>query len=256
MNSPFPFRIISHRGAKVERPENTLLAFDKALEYPIHGIELDIQWTKDGIPVVYHDPSLKKLQNSITSKDTISCLNWSEVQQLDVGNCFHKDFHGTRIPSLAEVLKRDNKRCVEWMFEIKVYDSKDYNKTYLLDFINLLQSKPPCLEQSKNIHILSFHKPTLEFLQEQKPDWYYIQNIDLQRTTITDFKMNELYIDKAHAFCGDIHFLNKNWVHLFRDLGGDIWTYTCNDKESVQKSIDLKVDAMMTDNPKWLFHSS
>ena len=47
--------IIAHRGASFETPENTRSAFDKALTYPIEGLDLDVQMTSDGRSVLYHN---------------------------------------------------------------------------------------------------------------------------------------------------------------------------------------------------------
>src|SRR5512141_774638 len=54
--------IFAHRGANKEAAENTRSAFDKALAYPIDGIETDIQLSRDEVPVLWHDRDLKKLK--------------------------------------------------------------------------------------------------------------------------------------------------------------------------------------------------
>lgn len=51
---PLPWAI-AHRGNSAEAPENTAAAFDAALEAPIDGIELDVQMSADGVPVIHHD---------------------------------------------------------------------------------------------------------------------------------------------------------------------------------------------------------
>jgi glycerophosphoryl diester phosphodiesterase len=50
--------IIAHRGANREAPENTIPAFERALEIGVHGIELDVHVTRDNVPVVHHDAVL------------------------------------------------------------------------------------------------------------------------------------------------------------------------------------------------------
>jgi glycerophosphoryl diester phosphodiesterase len=50
--------IIAHRGANREAPENTIPAFERALDLGVHGIELDIHVTRDNVPIVHHDPVL------------------------------------------------------------------------------------------------------------------------------------------------------------------------------------------------------
>ncbi len=53
--------VIAHRGASAEKPENTLAAFRRALALDVDGIELDVRVTRDGVPVVFHDASLRRL---------------------------------------------------------------------------------------------------------------------------------------------------------------------------------------------------
>ena len=55
MRSP---EIIAHRGANREAPENTIPAFEKALQIGVDGIELDVHVTRDNVPIVHHDPVL------------------------------------------------------------------------------------------------------------------------------------------------------------------------------------------------------
>jgi glycerophosphoryl diester phosphodiesterase len=87
-------RIYAHRGASATHPENTLLAFRAALAIGVHGIELDVHATADGIPVVIHDRSLARTTNGSGYADEISL---TQLQSLDAGN-------GERVPTLAEVL--------------------------------------------------------------------------------------------------------------------------------------------------------
>lgn len=73
-----PLRLISHRGAWKERGclENTFAAFDRALETGIWGLEFDIRFTKDDVPLIHHDPSLLRTfgRPTIISNSTLSTL--------------------------------------------------------------------------------------------------------------------------------------------------------------------------------------
>ena len=53
--------IFAHRGANKEAAENTRTAFEKALRYPIDGIETDVQLSRDEVPVLWHDRFLDKI---------------------------------------------------------------------------------------------------------------------------------------------------------------------------------------------------
>jgi glycerophosphoryl diester phosphodiesterase len=88
--------IIGHRGASGEYPENTLLAFDRALEQGADALELDVRLTADGAPVVIHDPTVDRTTGS---RGFVAHLTLDQVRALDAGA-------GERIPTLDEVLDR------------------------------------------------------------------------------------------------------------------------------------------------------
>lgn len=58
---PVATLVIAHRGASAEKPENSIAAFRRALALKVDGIELDVQVTADGVPVVFHDAHLRRL---------------------------------------------------------------------------------------------------------------------------------------------------------------------------------------------------
>lgn len=94
-------RIWAHRGASAEAPENTLAAFRRALSLGVSGIELDVQLTRDGVPVVLHDPVLERTTDG---RGWVGNWTWAELRRLDAGRWFGPQFSGERIPGLAEVL--------------------------------------------------------------------------------------------------------------------------------------------------------
>jgi glycerophosphoryl diester phosphodiesterase len=79
-----PPLVIAHRGASAEAPENTLRAFARALELGVDGIELDVQVTRDGIPVVFHDFTLTRLTGT---RGRLADRTWAELRNLRVGAC-------------------------------------------------------------------------------------------------------------------------------------------------------------------------
>lgn len=88
--------VIGHRGASGECPENTVLAFDRALEQGADAIELDVRLTADGVPVVLHDATVDRTTDGMGA---VATRTLAQLRQLDAGR-------GERIPTLAEVLGR------------------------------------------------------------------------------------------------------------------------------------------------------
>ena len=92
--------IIAHRGSSAHAPENTLPAFQLALDQAADGIELDVMLSKDQELIVIHDSNLERTTNG-TGKVNESLS--SELKKLDAGVWFGEGFKNTRLPLLSEV---------------------------------------------------------------------------------------------------------------------------------------------------------
>ncbi|WP_113930590.1 glycerophosphodiester phosphodiesterase family protein [Bacillus sp. P14.5] len=93
----------AHRGCSLLAPENTLIAFKKAIDHPaVSMIELDVQLSKDLHPVVIHDFSVDRTTNG---KGLVGDHTLEELKKLDAGSWFNSDFSNESIPSLSEVLR-------------------------------------------------------------------------------------------------------------------------------------------------------
>lgn len=101
--------ILAHRGASFDAPENTLAAFEAALQQGADGIELDVRLSADGVPVVIHDGRLERTTNGSGRVDRLSVR---ELRRLDAGTWFNRRYparakaryRGLRIPLLDEAL--------------------------------------------------------------------------------------------------------------------------------------------------------
>ncbi len=93
--------VIAHRGASGTCPENTLPAFQRAVELGAPMIELDVQLTRDGHPVVIHDWTLDR---TTSGHGAVRRRTLAEIAALDAGRWFGPAFAGARVPTLAEVL--------------------------------------------------------------------------------------------------------------------------------------------------------
>jgi len=135
--SPDGLDVQGHRGFRGRFPENTLPAFEAALELGVTTLELDLQVTHDRVLVVHHD---QKLRSRFCSYDDggkvpgqpISELNFEELSGIDCGNRVDPEFPlqqrvpGTRIPRLEQVLElaRDADYPVRLNIEIKLQKAK------------------------------------------------------------------------------------------------------------------------------------
>ena len=90
---------IAHRGFSSKYPENSLLAFEKAIELGADGAEFDVQLSRDGVPVVFHDESLLRITgDDLLVKDlTLTELKTFDISYKQKGKC-----PAQRIPTLEE----------------------------------------------------------------------------------------------------------------------------------------------------------
>jgi glycerophosphoryl diester phosphodiesterase len=93
--------VLGHRGASTDAPENTLKAFQLALQHGADGIELDVWRCGSGEVVVFHDEETTRVAGA---RLRVTEATWSELSVLDAGGQWGERFRGERIPLLAEVL--------------------------------------------------------------------------------------------------------------------------------------------------------
>src|SRR5699024_9339752 len=101
-------RLVGHRGAKDEAPENTVPGFEQAVESGVDMVEVDVQLSADGVPFLFHDDTPDRTTDvdevfPDRTDDPITSFTWEELQQLDAGSSFGEGFAGTSIPSLDDV---------------------------------------------------------------------------------------------------------------------------------------------------------
>jgi glycerophosphoryl diester phosphodiesterase len=111
--------VIAHRGASGHAPENTLAAYERAVQLGAGFIETDLHLTRDARFVAIHDATLERTTNG---RGNVHDFTLAELRQLDAGMWFDREFMGQRIPTLEEVLKFGKEHDVIFYLEVK-YDS-------------------------------------------------------------------------------------------------------------------------------------
>ena len=90
--APHPFHVIAHRGASAEAPENTLPAFERALALGVVEVELDVQLSRDGVPVLFHD---RTLETKTLLRGAVRDHPAEELVRADVGSWFDRTHPGS-----------------------------------------------------------------------------------------------------------------------------------------------------------------
>ncbi len=102
-------QLIAHRGGPVYQPENTIAAFRNAIDIGVDWIEMDIQRTKDGELVVFHDETVERTTNG---EGSVADLTFDEIRALDAGN-------GEQVPTFQEVIALAKENGVGILPEVK-----------------------------------------------------------------------------------------------------------------------------------------
>lgn len=131
---PYP-RICAHRGYSTVAPENTLPAFVAAVELNAPEIEMDVRFSKDGVPVVCHDDSLERISNGtgMVQEKTLA-----ELKELDFGSHAGKEFAGIRIATFEEILEKFSRKVIINL-HIKSLTAEIYPEDQFRKIVDLLR---------------------------------------------------------------------------------------------------------------------
>ncbi|MGG0657841.1 glycerophosphodiester phosphodiesterase [Rummeliibacillus pycnus] len=177
--------VFAHRGASAYAIENSLEAFDRALDMQADGIELDIQTTKDDVPVVIHDINLRRLtgKNGLVSSFTLE-----EIKKLRVGKLFVRKFKGPKILTFDEFLAWHKNHLVPLNVELK--------ESFLENEKALKIAVEKCRD-IEGLHISSFHPVLLEKAKKIAPE---IESAIIATKFLNWDELDKIpFIDTVHA---------------------------------------------------------
>ena len=225
-------KIIAHRGFSGVAPENTLPAFQKALELGVDGIELDVHQSRDGKIIVIHDPTINR---TTKGKGRVSDLDSGEISSFG-------------IPLLVDVLKLVDGKATLYI-EIKKGDSfyPEIEKN-ILDLIEAHKARSWCI-----LH--SFEKETLIRIHQLD------QKITLLQTLFVPALFSSLYFEKTFDKNPVSHFrslegininhtaLNPSLVKKIHRSGMKIIAWTVNDPDNIRRMMKLGVNGIISNFP-------
>lgn len=236
--------VIAHRGASGYAPENTIAAFRKALDIGADALELDLRQTKDSVLVVLHDSDVDRTTNG---NGNVKDFTFSELQELDAGSWFNKDFSDQKIPSLQEVIDLlDNTTII-------IIELKGGNETY-----PGIEERVVEIVKQNNIEVQtilkSFDPNVLERLRTIEPDipllYVYAVRIpwlgmiiDRGVTFNSVYDLDVEYL-QPHRF-----FISESFVKDAQAKGYKIISWGVNSTEAINESLEFGVNGIETDYP-------
>lgn len=220
--------IIAHRGASAERPENTLGAFRRALALDVDGIELDVHVTSDGVPVVFHDPTLRRMTGA---PGRVASKTWAELSRLRIRDT-------DPIPRLVDVL-RLTRGLVVVQIEMKSGPAAPV--------VRAIQTA----RAAEWVILASFDAKRVAATRDLAPG--------IPRMLISEGREAPAGLVRQMGACG-AGGLSVNhrairsaaWVRHFHQRGHPVWTWNVNDPATARRLAGWGVDALLGDDPALL----
>lgn len=230
----------AHRGYNVKYPENTLLAFDKAISAGCTAVELDVHKTKDGKLVVIHDENVKRTYNgNVLIKDA----TLSQLKLLNPKNPEFEESKLCRIPTLSEVLELLKPYDITINIEIKT-DQIHYDNIEE-DVINLIKQ----LEIEDKIIISSFNHKSLEICKKIDPTLKLGVLFHTKMDNIIEYA-NEL---GAYSIHPNVKLVTASLVNAAHNNNLKVYTYTVNSNIIEDELRKIGCDGIFTDDiKKWV----
>jgi glycerophosphoryl diester phosphodiesterase len=232
--------IIAHRGYSSRYPENTLIAFEKALESDVQMIELDVTLTRDRKLVVIHDKTLDRTTNG---RGRVADHTLAELKGLDAGGWFADRFSGEPIPTLAEVVARvAGRAAVNIEIKPEAYEAHHPDDAVERQIWNLLQHQ----NVSGDVLISSRDARVLAEIarMECPPALVYLTKGDADTGIFDACQKNG-----AFSWNVDYRYLNRSRIEKAHRLGLRVFAYTVNSPEEISALIKVGVDGIFTDDP-------
>lgn len=237
--------LIAHRGANAEAPENTVAAFDAAMGHGVDGLEFDVQITGDGVPVIFHDDTLKRMTGE---KGSIPDYPHEAVAGFETGARYCGKWRADAIPDLEAVLAAYAGRAV-LMIELKAVgragNAADRKNRLARRFVECIERRVDNTRR-KNLFILSFDADILEAVRQRAPDLKLILNIK------KPFAAPAPARDAKSRFYGygvPLQRLSREFVRACHNAGQMVMTYSCNSETEIDRALAMEVDALLTDDP-------
>lgn len=235
---------IAHRGASFYAPENTMPAFQLALDMNADMIELDVTLSRDNVPVVFHD---KKLNRTTDGKGLIRDHLLRELRELDAGFWFGNVFRNTQIPTLEEVFEWAS-GVIAINVEIKKEAVDQHSDYGAVECVNELIS---AFGMSDQVIISSFSNEALIRFRKISPG---IPTAHLMNpNSLGSLKDLRLMKELGAAGINMKHRqMRPNLISRVIDENIPVWIYTIDDEKEMRTVIEKGATGIFTNKPDLL----
>jgi glycerophosphoryl diester phosphodiesterase len=234
--------IIAHRGASAVAAENTMAAFREAIAAGADGIEFDVRLSKDHVPVIIHDNTLRRTGRS---KGRIADLTWNELKQVDVGSWFTGS--SEILPSLIDLFTLFESNDLLLYLEMKCDSPSDY--------VPLAEACSKLIRSynfQERVIVECFDLRALEIVKKIAPD---IKTAALFESAIPlPFLLDQRIIDQTVAVGASelaLHhrLARPRLVQKAKLAGLQVVVWTVDNPKWIERASSIGIDALITNDP-------
>ena len=223
--------VTAPRGYSAAAPENTLPAFQLAIDQGCEWAELDVQMTRDGVVMVTHDTSLRRCTGRNAN---IYDLTFAQVRELDAGRWFGQKYTGAKVPTLEEVLDLC-KGKIQLNIEIKPNAATPELEAETIRIIREKGFAQDCTITSQSYE-------TLCKVKELAPE--------IRTGYILALGVGSYYdLPAADFFSVQSTFITSGMVQQIHKRSKTISAWTVNREEDASELLSIGVDDLITDKP-------
>lgn len=247
--------IMAHRGESGNIPENTILALEAAVKIGVDVLESDIRFTKDDVPILFHDDDLIRttgISGSVRDKTL------DELLQIDLGYNFTTDIgqtypfrgKGLKVVTLAEALER-------FPDTILNLDIKDTFRKAPEEVAGVLHE----YQRTENIMIASFHPPQMKRFREKAPMIPTSAHPNEVRNFVIGVRMRSMRFFvrsvpykafQVPEWSGGLQIVTPRFLETAHEREIAVQVWTINNREDMERLLNMGVNGIFTDYPALL----
>ena len=247
--------VMAHRGGRALWPENTLYAFERAVELGVDVLEMDIHTTADGVPVVMHDDTVDRTTDG---SGPVQSFTLDELKSLDAGYAWTPDDgqtfpyrgQGITVPTVDEVFAA----FPDVPLNIEI---KQEEPSMVASFCQLIRDHGLV----DRVLVASFHEETIDEFRALCPE---VATSTSTSETVTLFVLSRLFLEATYGapaeaaqvpeYRSGLHVLAPRFVDAAHNCNLEVHAWTINEEEDMQRMISLGVDGIITDYPDRLLN--